>query len=101
MSRTVDKASDMGAMEKKDCFGILEKVFPVGDRGMREVRAACFQCPDRVACLKAALDTREGLEMQLDALERQPSAGFRGRLQRWSRKKALSRSIEERKGKGS
>ena len=78
-------------MVKKICFGILDSVFPLGDRGLREVGDECLQCPDRVACLKAALDTREGVELREGVLERTPATGLMGRVKRWSRKKALSR----------
>lgn len=87
-------------MEPRSCFGILDRVFPLGDRGLREVPPGCFECPARVPCLRAALDTREGIEARADALERQPSGGFLEGLRRWSRKKELSRLMEERKGKG-
>ena len=83
----------------KNCFGILDKVFPMGDRGLREVAPACFECHERVTCLRAALATEEGLELQSDNLERASAGGFMGRLQRWSRKKTLSRLKEQEKNK--
>lgn len=86
-------------MEEKACFGVLERVFPMGDRGLREVPPECFECPDRVPCLQQALKTREGLKMQEEHLDRAEASGMIGRLKRWSRKKEISRRIKERERK--
>ena len=86
-------------MAQKACFGILEEVFPEGDEGLREVPQACFDCPERVLCLKAALKTKEGLEMREGMLDRGPVGGLAGRLRRWSRKKELSRLLKQEKEK--
>lgn len=85
-------------MGKKDCYGVLERVFPMGKEGLREVREECFRCPLKTPCLKAALVTREGLEMRSQNLERMVEIGLVGRLKRWSRKKELSKLMKE-KGK--
>jgi len=82
----------------KDCFGILDKVFPMGNEGLREIVPSCFDCPDRKACLQAALQTEEGFELRSQALDRSSTRGLVGRLRRWSEKKELSRLKESRKG---
>lgn len=86
-------------MDKKDCFGILEKVFPLKENGLREVPPDCFACPDRVQCLRTAISTDEGVEMQAERLERTPARGFRQRLVRWSERKELSRRMEKSRKK--
>jgi hypothetical protein len=86
-------------MTEKDCFGILDKVFPVGEQGLREIVPECFQCPERTLCLKAALSTEEGLEMRAEILDRASAGGLMGRLQRWSQKKEFSRLINQEKEK--
>ncbi len=86
-------------MAKKACFGILDKVFPVGEKGLREVVPECFNCPEGTLCLKDALATKEGLEMREEILDRAAASGLMGRLQRWSQKKELSRLIKEHKEK--
>ena len=88
-------------MEKRDCFGLLNRVFPVSDRGYREVVPECFQCPERVACLKQALDTEEGIEMRVQILDQAPVHGVMERIKRWSRKKELTRLAEKRNKKKS
>ncbi len=82
--------------EKKDCFGVLQMVFPIGDSGLRESPSQCFQCSERTACLKAALKTKEGLAMKGEVLDRAAASGMVGRLKRWSRKKELHRLINEK-----
>jgi len=70
-------------MEKKDCYGILDKVFPFGEEGLRQVLPGCFKCPDRLPCLKAAINTKEGCEMRSNNLEKIPVKGVLGRIKRW------------------
>ena len=84
-------------MEKKECFGILGKVFPFNEQGYREVTPECLTCQKRVSCLKEALTTKEGIEMQAEVLERTPVRGLMGRIQRWSQKKELSRLSRQRR----
>gem|GEM_PF-2394088 len=83
----------------KECFGNLEKVFPVGKRGMREVPSGCTECIKRVDCMKAALASDQGIRFTEEMIERKESAGMIGWLERWSRKKELSRlKCRDRKG---
>ena len=82
--------------EKKDCFGVLEMVFPMGESGLRESPPGCFQCSERTACLKTALKTKEGLAMKGEVLDRAAASGMVGRFKRWSRKKALHRLMKEK-----
>jgi len=82
----------------KECFGILDKVFPMGREGLREIVPACFDCPDRRACLQAALQTEEGFELRSQALDRSSANGLVGRVRRWSEKKELSRLKKAREG---
>ncbi len=78
------------AMQEKGCFGILQRVFPMGTEGLREVSSGCLECFWRVSCLRAALSTPEGLRMRLEMVDRAASKGMMGRLERWSKKKELS-----------
>ena len=80
---------------QKDCFGLLEKVFPLGDQGLREVPPQCFDCPDRKACMQAALGTHDGMAFRDELLERSPEDGILGRIKRWSEKKSLARQMKE------
>lgn len=75
---------------RKECFGILESVFPVGETDMREVVPECFVCADKTECLRAALSTLEGLSFREELLERRSLGGLTGLIRRWSQKKRLS-----------
>ena len=81
-------------MVEKDCFGLLDSVFPVGNEGLREITPACFQCPERTRCLKVALGTKEGLALRTEVLERAAASGMVGGVQRWSQKKILHRLMK-------
>ena len=83
---------------QKDCFGILDRVFPMGKEGLREIVPTCFECPDKTSCLRAALKTEDGFQLRSEVLDRYPANGFLGRLRRWSERKELSRLSKLDKG---
>ena len=85
--------------QEKECFGILERVFPMGKEGLREIVATCFECPEKKECLQAALKTDAGFKLREEVLDRQPVGGLVGRLQKWSERKELSRLGELERGK--
>ena len=84
---------------KKDCFGLLDTVFPIGKEGLREIDPACFHCQDRKPCLQAALTTTKGLVFRSEVLDRTAATGLVGRLKRWSDRKALSRLVKQKEAK--
>ena len=83
---------------RKDCFGILDNVFPVGNEGLREIVPECFECSLKKECLQAALQTEQGFELRSEALDRSSSGGLMGSLKRWSNKKTLSKRQKGQKG---
>jgi hypothetical protein len=83
---------------RKDCFGILDNVFPMGNEGLREIVPECFECSLRKECLQTALQTEQGFELRSEALDRSSSGGLMGSLKRWSDKKALSNRRKGQKG---
>ncbi len=78
-------------MERRNCFGVLENVFPLGKEGLREVPPECKGCEQRVPCMKAALASEDGIRLQEERIESSERSGMIGRLERWSRRKQLSR----------
>jgi len=70
----------------------------MGKEGLREIVPTCFECPDKGACLREALQTDEGLALRSEALKRSSERGWVGRFRRWSEKKELSRVKKGRKG---
>ena len=91
MSTNLRPAPNLMTNSQKDCFGILDRVFPVGKEGLREIVPTCFECPDKKPCLQAALKTGDGFKLRNEILDRSPANGFLGKLRRWSEKKELSR----------
>ena len=91
MSTNLRPAPNLMTNSQKDCFGILDRVFPVGKEGLREIVPTCFECPDKKPCLQAALKTGDGFKLRSEVLDRSPAHGFLGKLRRWSEKKELSR----------
>ncbi|HKI50251.1 MAG TPA: hypothetical protein VKA69_13045 [Desulfobacteria bacterium] len=85
---------------RKDCYGALDNVFPMGTEGLREIVPECFNCADRIECLQAALQTEQGFQLKSEALDRSSSGGLVGRLKRWSDKKTLSKRRKLQKGVG-
>jgi hypothetical protein len=86
-------------MGNKDCFGQLHQVFPIGGEGLREVSSSCFGCSELRACLQAALSTRQGVALRIEALDRAAPVGIVGRVKHWSERKALVRLMKVKKGK--
>jgi hypothetical protein len=74
-----------------DCFGKLDIVFPMGDNGLRNTPATCFECPHKTECLRTGLRGRSGLTVHEEHIDRSYEAGMIGFVERWSRKKAIDR----------
>ncbi|MFH1137082.1 MAG: hypothetical protein V1816_13495 [Pseudomonadota bacterium] len=79
---------------KPQCFGELERVFPMGKDRLRTVRDSCAACPQVQSCLKAAVNTPAGLEMRVRRLEEFGRSGSTGEgvlgfFKRWSELKTL------------
>ncbi len=85
--------------EPPECFGVIERVFPLGPSGLREVSPECWSCRERVECLRQAVASEEGgdvLVRERARREEETTGGVAGFLKRWSRLKAHSRRKESR-----
>jgi len=79
-------------MGKPDCYGNLKKVFPMTETGLRETPHYCrYECFYKTDCLKEALVTSKGRQVEDELLERGSKAGTIGFVERWSRRKQLGR----------
>ena len=68
-----------------ECFGNLEKVFPMTDCGLRQTPEDCFyHCPVKTRCLRLALAEDGGAQMEEEIIERRTSAGMMNFFERWS-----------------
>ena len=84
---------------RPDCFGQLEKVFPMTDSGLRQTPDKCFyHCPVKTKCLQQAMGTRDGSKVEEEILDRGTKSGAIGFFERWSRKKQMHKKL---KNKGS
>ena len=78
--------------EFPDCFGDLEKVFPMGPKGLRVTPEDCFyHCPVKTKCLQQAMATKNGIQVEEEVIERSTKAGAMTFFERWSRKKQAHR----------
>ncbi|MBU0995425.1 MAG: hypothetical protein KJ737_23255 [Proteobacteria bacterium] len=82
-----------------ECFGNLETVFPKGEDGLRRSPDSCInECMLKTVCLRTAMYKNEsGLKVQEENVDRAYQSGMMGFLERWSRKKSLSRKIDKKK----
>ena len=77
-----------------DCFGKLEKVFPLGEEGIRTSPPECMQCPHAKSCLQAAMAGPDGLRLQEEKVDQAYKYGLIGKIERWSRKKLIRQEID-------
>ncbi len=81
---------------KPDCFGQLEKVFPMADKGLRQTPDDCFyHCPVKTKCLQHAMGTKDGAKVEEEIIERGEKSGVINFFERWSRKKRLHKKLEK------
>lgn len=81
-----------------DCFGNLDKVFPMGPKGLRETPEECFfHCPVKTRCLKQAMSTKDGVQVEEEIIERSTKSGTMNFFERWSRKKQAHRRSQTSK----
>lgn len=73
------------------CFGDLETVFPLHANGLRVTPVECLRCDHKTACLRRAMQRKEGLAVREEMIERAYRGGVIGFFQRWSQKKTIHR----------
>ncbi len=88
---------DDRARDKKECFGVLEVVFPIGEDGLRHSPDACMTCADKTECLRTAVAQADGLRVKEESVDRAYQARRISFLQRWSRKKSIDRQRRQSK----
>jgi len=77
-----------------ECFGQLDKVFPVAEDGFRTSPPECMRCPRAKSCLQAAIQSPDGLRLQEEKVDRAYRYGLIGKLERWSKKKLIHQEIQ-------
>ncbi len=82
--------------EKPDCFGILDKVFPMTEKGLRQTPDDCYyHCAVKTACLQQAMATKDGVQVEEEIIVRGTKSGAMNFFERWSRKKQLHNKIKK------
>ncbi len=82
--------------EKPDCFGVLDKVFPMTEKGLRQTPDDCYyHCPVKTPCLQQAMATKDGVQVEEEIIIRGTKAGAMNFFERWSRKKQLHNKIKK------
>ncbi len=83
--------------ERPACFGDLDRVFPMGDEGLRVTPESCMICCRyKTECLRTAMQTgQKGIAAQEEHVDRAYDSGMIGFFTRWSRKKQLARKKGE------
>lgn len=85
---------------KPDCFGHLDKVFPMTDSGLRETPKKCFEkCPLKTECLRQAMTSEKAVNVEEEIIERGTQAGTIGFFERWSRRKQVHRQKSKQEKK--
>jgi hypothetical protein len=74
-----------------ECFGNLQKVFPMGKDGLRHTPEDCFACLQKTQCLRSAIQSKDGLKVKEEHLDRAYNSGTIGFMERWSKKKDYHR----------
>ena len=80
------------------CYGDLQKVFPMGEEGLRQTPASCMPCEYKTSCLRKAMTDKGGLTVREELVDRAYASGMVGFFERWSRKKALN-TLKQKPGK--
>lgn len=73
------------------CFGKLDNVFLLGKDGLRHTPESCMVCFCKTDCLRTAVKGPEGVKVEEERVKRAYGSGTMGFIERWSRKKALTR----------
>ncbi len=96
MTNSVDKTMNK-EQEVPECFGNLEKVFPMGEKGLRQTPDDCFfHCPVKTRCLRQAIGSKEGTKVEEEIVERSDKVGALNFFERWSRKKQIHKRKNEK-----
>nr|HID58624.1 hypothetical protein [Desulfobacterales bacterium] len=85
---------EKGKKDRPDCYGRLSTIFPVGERGVREIPESCFECLYVRDCLKEAISGPEGLKLQEERIGQAYRSGQIGFFKRWYEKKRIHDMIK-------
>jgi len=82
--------------DRPACFGKLNHVFPKGEDGLRNSPDACLACELKTLCLRTAMQSKARFVVREEMVDRAYSSGRLSFWQRWSRKKAVHRQMNQK-----
>ena len=82
--------------KRPECFGKLDTVFPLGEDGLRHSPETCLECSHKTDCLRTGLKGEAGLKVHQEHVDRSYDSGMIGFMERWSKKKTISRHSNDR-----
>lgn len=82
--------------ERPECYGDLDKVFPLREDGFRASPTQCLQCSHKTPCLKKAMGQSRGLNVREEMIDRAYRSGVVGFFRRWSQKKNIHRMKKQK-----
>jgi len=84
------------SLNKPECFGKLDKVFPLGQNGLRQSPEQCMTCQYKTQCLRAAVSEDDGLQIKEEKVDRAWQSGRIGFFQRWAQKKTIYKNKKKK-----
>ena len=81
-------------LQRPECVGNLDTVFPLGEEGIRTSPPKCMKCPLVKSCIQTAMKGPQGLKLQEARIDQAYEYGLIGTLERWSKKKLIHQQIE-------
>jgi len=85
----------MSELKKPDCFGNLEKVFPMSDDGIRKSPGYCIRnCKFNKECINMAVNSSAGKKTKEERIDAMYESGNINFFARWARKKSLNKKNE-------
>ena len=77
------------------CFGDLNTVFSKGADGLRHTPPSCLACRHKTMCLRAAMQSSQGLQVRDEFIDRAYDSGMMRFFERWAKKKDIHRKSRE------
>ena len=82
--------------QKPECFGVMDKVFPMTGDGLRHSPPHCMECGHKTECLGTAIRRPAGVKVQEELVDRAYESKTISFMERWSRKKYLDKIKKEK-----
>ena len=82
--------------QKPECFGVMDRVFPITEDGLRHSPPSCMACAFKTECLGTAIRRPAGVVVQEELVDRAYESKTISFIERWSKKKYLDKIKKEK-----